>query len=248
MARHLLDSEASQPIPEMYSTLVAARETGVKEGDFSGFSFNSASSYTSVYKSGSITPTQVIERLLGEIKRTNDTLRAWCQLNVEEILRQGNLKFFVLNDLVRNFDYKLMTAAESTQRYRNNAPLSLLDGVPVTVKDEMAMKGYYTSYGTKIFKTISSEDAISVVRLKAAGAIIVGKTTMHELGLGTSGVSLPFGTPRNPYDPTRYPGGSSSGSAVAVASGYVVFLIVSIFHCLSLRREFSQFGADSDRF
>lgn len=98
------------------------------------------------------------------------------------------------------------------------------------------MKGYYTSYGTKIFKNISSEDAISISRLKAAGAIIVGKTTMHELGLGTSGVSLPFGTPRNPYDIKKYSGGSSSGSAVAVASGYVLIysLFINIFEKLIL--------------
>ena len=121
----------------------------------------------------------------------------------------------------------LHIAAESTLRYQQNAPRGYLDGVPVTVKDETIMKGYYTSYGTKIFKTISEEDAIVVERLKAAGAIIVGKTTMHELGLGTSGVNLPFGTPRNPYDTSKYPGGSSSGSAAAVASGLVPIAIGS---------------------
>ncbi len=63
------------------------------------------------------------------------------------------------------------------------------------------------------------QDAAPVTRLRKAGAIIFGKTTMHELGMGTSGINKPFGTPRNPYDTSKYPGGSSSGSAAAVASG-----------------------------
>jgi len=187
-------SLSSKPLSDLYQLLVDSKAIKTK----SSFSFNSASSYTSLYKTGTLTPTQVLERLLQEIGRTNETLRAWNQLHTDDVLRQ---------------------AAESTSRYQKNEPLSQLDGVPITIKDEMALSGYYTSYGTKIFKDLSAEDAIAVVRLKAAGAIIVGKTTMHELGLGTSGVSLPFGTPRNPYDLNKYPGGSSSGSAVAVASG-----------------------------
>lgn len=194
-------SASSKSLSELYQQL-SDRNTATA----GTFSFKSAASYTSLYKTGKATPSQIIDKLLQEIGRTNETLRAWNQLHADEVRKQ---------------------ALESTRRYENAAPLGPLDGVPVTVKDEMAMKGYYTSYGTKIFKDISSVDAISVSRLKAAGAIIVGKTTMHELGLGTSGVSLPFGTPRNPYDVSKYPGGSSSGSAVAVSSGYATYCFIN---------------------
>jgi Asp-tRNA(Asn)/Glu-tRNA(Gln) amidotransferase A subunit family amidase len=65
-----------------------------------------------------------------------------------------------------------------------------------------------------------SEDAIAVARMRAAGALLLGKTNMHEIGIGVTGFNPHFGTPRNPYDPTRYTGGSSSGSAAAVAAGF----------------------------
>ena len=63
------------------------------------------------------------------------------------------------------------------------------------------------------------EDATSVARLRSAGALMVGKTNMHEIGLGVTGLNIHYGTTRNPHHLDHYPGGSSSGSAAAVAAG-----------------------------
>ncbi|HLM73034.1 MAG TPA: amidase, partial [Polyangiaceae bacterium] len=96
------------------------------------------------------------------------------------------------------------------------------DGVPVAIKDEFNVKGYPTTSGTAFLggKPIW-HDSLVVERLRDAGAIVFGKTNMHELGMGPSGVNIFHGAARNPFDPARDTGGSSSGSAAAVASGVV---------------------------
>ena len=84
------------------------------------------------------------------------------------------------------------------------------------------MRGYQTSKGTSFLGQLhgkADSDGRIVQLLRASGAIIVGKTNMHEMGMGTTGFNLHWGTPRNPYDTGRYTGGSSSGSAAAVAAG-----------------------------
>ena len=85
------------------------------------------------------------------------------------------------------------------------------------------MAGYKTFKGTSFYGEIAGieVDCRIVELLRNAGAIIGGKTNMHEIGLGTTGHNTHWGTPRNPYDPSRYTGGSSSGSAAAVACGLV---------------------------
>jgi Asp-tRNA(Asn)/Glu-tRNA(Gln) amidotransferase A subunit family amidase len=115
----------------------------------------------------------------------------------------------------------LAQATASAQRLREGRPLSPLDGVPVAVKDELDLRGFGTSVGTRFLgKQPAAEDSTAVARLRAAGALLLGKVNMHEIGIGVTGQNPHHGTVRNPYDPQRHTGGSSSGSAAAVAAGF----------------------------
>ena len=95
-----------------------------------------------------------------------------------------------------------------------------LHGIPVGIKDFYDTAGIKTTAAFEHFKDrVPANDAVGVRRLKEAGAIIIGKTNMHQLGMGTTGLESYFGPVRNPWNPEYIPGGSSSGSAAAVASG-----------------------------
>lgn len=115
----------------------------------------------------------------------------------------------------------LEQARESTHRYQNGWPISVLDGVLIAVKDEIDCMPYPTTGGSKWLQRFRTckEDAFCVKNLRLCGAILVGKTNMHELGAGTSGINPHYGVTRNPYDPYKIAGGSSSGSAAVVSAG-----------------------------
>ncbi len=114
----------------------------------------------------------------------------------------------------------LKAAAESDRRYRERAPAGPLDGVPVAVKDIIYVQGVRCTAGSRILAdNVASYDAPVVAKLKAAGAILVGTTNLHEFAAGTTSVNPHYGAVRNPWDPSRMAGGSSGGSAAAVASG-----------------------------
>ncbi|MEJ5226100.1 MAG: amidase, partial [Anaerolineales bacterium] len=101
------------------------------------------------------------------------------------------------------------------------APLRRLNGIPIAIKDLFDLSGYPTRAGSPLHFDASPalKDAAVVERLKAAGAVILGKTNTHEIALGITGINPHTGPVRNPHDPERITGGSSSGSAAAVASG-----------------------------
>lgn len=117
-------------------------------------------------------------------------------------------------------------AVDSRARYQSGAPLSALDGVPVAVKDFYDTAGVRTTAGSRhLAERVPETDAVLVHRLKNAGAIIIGKTNMDAFGQATSGLASDFGPVRNPRFPNYVPGGSSSGSAAAIALGLVALTI-----------------------
>ena len=96
-----------------------------------------------------------------------------------------------------------------------------LYGVPVAVKDNIDVVGLLTTAACPAFRYKPPEDSTAVARLRAAGAIVIGKTNLDQFATGLVGVRSPYGIPRNPFNSELIPGGSSSGSAVAVAAGLV---------------------------
>ncbi len=96
-----------------------------------------------------------------------------------------------------------------------------LFGVPVAVKDNIDVLGLPTTAACPAFSYQPERDATAVAKLKAAGAIVIGKTNLDQFATGLVGIRSPYGVPRNPFDPALIPGGSSSGSAVAVSAGLV---------------------------
>ena len=118
-------------------------------------------------------------------------------------------------------DNALAQAAASEARWRDGAPLSALDGVPVTIKDNIAVMNMPTPSGTAAGDmTPSASDAPPTARLREAGCVLLGKTTMPDFGMLVSGVSSLHGITRNPWNLTRNPGGSSSGAGAALVAGY----------------------------
>lgn len=125
--------------------------------------------YHALYRSGELTPTAVVDALLSVTRRDTEP--------------PGKHSVAFLECAIE----KARTAAEaSTQRYKNGKPLGPLDGIPVTVKDEVHMEGYRRTLGTKMDFTGESAGSTSwcVKKWEDAGAIVIGKSTMHELGLG----------------------------------------------------------------
>ncbi|MFN4312169.1 MAG: amidase [Ferrovibrio sp.] len=115
----------------------------------------------------------------------------------------------------------LAQARASEQRWRKGAALSPLDGVPITLKENIASKGVPTPVGTAAaILAPSAVDAPPAARVREAGCVILGKTTMPDFGMLASGVSSLHGTTRNPWNLKRNTAGSSSGAGAAIAAGY----------------------------
>jgi amidase len=116
----------------------------------------------------------------------------------------------------------LAEAAELDARAARGEPLGLLHGLPVAIKDLMDTAGIRTTYGSPIFADhVPDRDALIVQRLRAAGAVVIGKTNTPEFGAGSHTFNEVFGPTRNPYDLGRSVGGSSGGAAAALAAGMV---------------------------
>ena len=153
-----------------------------------------------------------------ELIRTRAVLaRELVELSLERIERLDR----ELNAFSEVFGERaLYEAARFDQRAVPEDPPPLM-GVPVAVKDEIDIGGALTSYGTGAATTAAVDDAEVVRLVRAAGAIVVGKTKMPELGFWPFTESVTWGVTRNPWDLERTPGGSSGGSAAAVAAGIV---------------------------
>jgi aspartyl-tRNA(Asn)/glutamyl-tRNA(Gln) amidotransferase subunit A len=112
-------------------------------------------------------------------------------------------------------------AKASTERWQGGEPMGLLDGVPVTIKDNIAAKGVPVPLGAASVKLVPSPvDAPPAARLREAGAVIFSKTTMPDYGMLSSGLSSFNPLARNPWDLSKNPGGSSAGAGAAAAAGY----------------------------
>lgn len=168
-----------------------------------GKSYYTSADFHALYTSGQATPTNVVKALLPHVQR--DALSPG---------RHSVAFLEVKTDIV------LKAAEASTQRYKEGKPLGVLDGVPVAVKDEAEVRGYKRTLASKLdFTGKGGETAWCVKKWEEAGALIVGKTTMHEIGLDTTNNNPNVGTPRNPHNEKYYTGGSSGGSAYATAAG-----------------------------
>jgi len=172
------------------------------EGRAAAVPFRTVRDYAGAYKEGKANPEDIARKALEAIKNSdavNLKLRAFIAVNEGDVMQQ---------------------AKASAERWKDRKPLSVLDGVPVAIKDEVDMVPYPTTVGTKFFgKAPAREDATAVARLRAAGALLLGKANMHEIGINPDGLNVNFGSTRNPYNPKHDTGGSSSGSATAVAAG-----------------------------
>lgn len=123
-------------------------------------------------------------------------------------------------------------AAAADARYASGCELSCLDGECIAVKDNIDTAGWTTTCGTRMYDTrLPQVDATVVRRCRTAGIVLLGKTNMTELACGSVGRNCHYGDVTNPHDPARYSGGSSSGSAAAVAAGLVRIAIGSDTAC-----------------
>ena len=150
-------------------------------------------------RDGSVSAAEVVERYLGAIDAIDGELHAFVTVLHESARRE---------------------AAEVDRKVAGGEDPGALAGVPVAVKDNMCTRGVATTCSSRILDGWRPPyDATVVGFLRAAGAVVIGKTNLDEFAMGSSTENSAFGPTRNPHDPERVPGGSSGGSAAAVAAG-----------------------------
>ena len=163
-------------------------------------------------------PAQTIEEaleLMQDKQLTASDLASACLGNIKRLNPKLNAFITVQDSFARSVASTMIPASTPRATYAD-----VLRGIPIAVKDLFDTAGIRTTAGSKFFADhIPDEDAFVVEKLNSAGAFIIGKTNTHEIALGVTGNNPHFGTARNPRDLTRIPGGSSSGSAIAVATG-----------------------------
>jgi aspartyl-tRNA(Asn)/glutamyl-tRNA(Gln) amidotransferase subunit A len=159
-----------------------------------------ASEMLAAFRTGILSPVEATEAVLARIAEADPAVNAFCLLTPEAALA---------------------AARESEERWRRGEPRGRLDGVPISVKDVLLTRGEPTLRGSLSIAPDGPwpDDSPSVARVREHGGVIVGKTTTPELGWKGVTDSPRTGVTRNPWDPSRTPGGSSGGAAAAVALG-----------------------------
>jgi len=149
-------------------------------------------------KSGEVSPVELVDASLARIEAVNPALSAYISVFAEE-------------------SRKVARAAEMMASAGHD--LGPLHGIPIALKDNIAMRGTRTTAGSKVLADwVPSHDATVTARLRQAGAILVGKTNLHEFAWGGTSDNPHHGTVRNPWNTDRFPAGSSGGSGAAVAA------------------------------
>lgn len=162
-----------------------------------------------------------LESLSDQVAALTDgdaTASSLAEAALDSAARETNLNAFVALDR----SVVMTQANAATQRRRSGSPLSPIDGIPIAVKDNYLTKDYPTTACSNARPLAPSDtDATIVARLRGAGAVIFGKTNMHEWAYGATNATSSIGPTRNPRDEGHITGGSSGGSGAAVASGIV---------------------------
>jgi allophanate hydrolase len=156
---------------------------------------------------GAISAAQLAEQVLAQIARSDDPA-IWISLSSESAVRAR----------ARELDAEAAADPSTVERLP-------LFGIPFAVKDNIDVAGMPTTAGCPAFAYTPAQTAPIVARLLAAGAVLLGKTNLDQFATGLVGTRSPYGAPRNPFDARFIPGGSSSGSAVALATGLVSFAL-----------------------
>jgi Asp-tRNA(Asn)/Glu-tRNA(Gln) amidotransferase A subunit family amidase len=157
----------------------------------------SAADLARLIRAGEVSPVEVVQAYVSRIDRFDGALRAYVTVCRERAVDEAR-------------------AAEAAQG--RGGQLGPLHGVPFAVKDQFDTAGVRTTSGSRLHALrVPAHDATVVARLRAAGGILLGKLNLTEFALGGT-LTYPFGQPRNPWDPTRETGGSSSGSGIAAAA------------------------------
>jgi aspartyl-tRNA(Asn)/glutamyl-tRNA(Gln) amidotransferase subunit A len=167
--------------------------------------FASIEEVARLYRKRKVSPLEVTKLMLARIDRLNPKLNAYLTVTAELALAQA-----------KKAEAELF-APRGRKGHRDRGPLH---GIPISLKDNIYTKGIRTTAGSKILKDFVPEyDAGVLVMLRQAGAILLGKTNLHEFAYGVTTNNPHYGPTRNPWDLARIPGGSSGGSAAAVAAG-----------------------------
>ena len=168
--------------------------------------FSSIADVARLLRAGKVSPVELTELMLARIERLNPKLNAFITVTAE---------------LARTLAKKAeMELGATVRRRKNGRDRGMLHGIPICLKDNIFTVGVRTTAGSRILREfIPEQDAAVVTRLKQAGAVILGKTNMHEFAYGVTSNNPHYGAVRNPWDVNRIAGGSSGGSAAALAAG-----------------------------
>jgi aspartyl-tRNA(Asn)/glutamyl-tRNA(Gln) amidotransferase subunit A len=158
-----------------------------------------------LFRKRKLSPVELTKLMLARIEQLNPKLNAYLTVTAEVALAQA-----------KKAEAELF-APRGRKGHRDRGPLH---GIPISLKDNIYTKDIRTTAGSKILKDfVPQHDAAVVAQLKEAGAVLLGKTNLHEFAYGVTTNNPHFGPTRNPWDLSRIPGGSSGGSAAAVAAG-----------------------------